>query len=97
MDGTEHIRERAHQIWEAEGRPDGRDVDHWNQAQQEMGAAPAPKGIAPELARADADLGANGYPDAVTEPSGDAIAAAEEVAAAPRSRAKPATPRRRNT
>jgi hypothetical protein len=30
------IRQRAHEIWEAEGRPDGREKDHWNRAQQEL-------------------------------------------------------------
>ena len=30
------IRERAHQIWEEQGRPDGRDQEHWCQAEQEI-------------------------------------------------------------
>lgn len=30
------IRERAHAIWEREGRPEGRHDDHWRQAQQEL-------------------------------------------------------------
>ncbi|WP_375142736.1 DUF2934 domain-containing protein [Pelagibacterium sp. 26DY04] len=30
------IRTRAHQIWEKEGRPEGRDRDHWQAAEQEM-------------------------------------------------------------
>lgn len=95
MDGTEHIRERAHQIWEAEGRPDGRDVDHWNQAQQEMGAPPAPKGVAPELAQAKADLDADA--DAETDDIEYAASAPAASEPATRSRAKPATPRRRKT
>ncbi|MCG6112184.1 MAG: DUF2934 domain-containing protein [Paracoccus sp.] len=37
MDKTEQIRERAHQIWEAEGRPEGRDADHWQRARHELG------------------------------------------------------------
>lgn len=32
------IEERAHEIWEAEGRPEGRDLDHWTQAEQEVEA-----------------------------------------------------------
>ena len=30
------IRERAYFIWESEGRPEGRAVDHWQQAYEEM-------------------------------------------------------------
>ncbi|MEW5729110.1 MAG: DUF2934 domain-containing protein [Pseudomonadota bacterium] len=30
------IRERAHHIWEREGRPDGRDQDHWQMARTEL-------------------------------------------------------------
>lgn len=30
------IRERAYAIWEEEGRPDGRDLDHWRRAEQEI-------------------------------------------------------------
>lgn len=30
------IRTRAHQIWEQEGRPDGRDRDHWTTAEREL-------------------------------------------------------------
>jgi hypothetical protein len=31
------IRERAHEIWEREGRPDGRAEEHWSQAERELG------------------------------------------------------------
>lgn len=30
------IRQRAYAIWEDEGRPDGREWDHWAQASQEI-------------------------------------------------------------
>ena len=33
----EAVRVRAYQIWEAEGRPDGRDLEHWGQALRELG------------------------------------------------------------
>lgn len=33
------IRERAYAIWEAEGRPDGRDWDHWYRAACEVAQA----------------------------------------------------------
>jgi len=32
------IRNRAYAIWEREGRPAGRDFDHWVQAQVELAA-----------------------------------------------------------
>jgi Protein of unknown function (DUF2934) len=30
------IRERAYRIWEAEGRPDGKELDHWLRAEAEV-------------------------------------------------------------
>jgi len=30
------VRERAHQLWEQEGRPDGRESDHWERASREI-------------------------------------------------------------
>jgi Protein of unknown function (DUF2934) len=30
------VRERAHAIWEAEGRPEGRDAEHWQKALAEF-------------------------------------------------------------
>ena len=32
----ERIRERAYQIWEAAGRPNGKSIEHWTQAEQEV-------------------------------------------------------------
>jgi hypothetical protein len=32
----EQVALRAHEIWEAEGRPDGRDKEHWAQAEREV-------------------------------------------------------------
>jgi hypothetical protein len=37
MDEIERrIRERAHQLWEREGRPDGRDAAHWDMAKEQI-------------------------------------------------------------
>ena len=36
MDLLQHIRERAYQLWEEEGRPEGRAVDHWLKAEHEL-------------------------------------------------------------
>ena len=35
----EAIRERAYAIWEQDGRPEGRSLAHWSQAEAEVGAA----------------------------------------------------------
>ncbi len=32
----DRIRQRAHELWEEEGRPEGRDRDHWQQATREI-------------------------------------------------------------
>jgi hypothetical protein len=32
----ERIRMRAYQIWEQEGRPHGRDEDHWREAERQL-------------------------------------------------------------
>ena len=46
----ERIRERAHDIWEREGRPVGREQMHWEQAARETDAeetiADAPRDVA---------------------------------------------------
>jgi hypothetical protein len=38
---VERIRARAHAIWEKEGRPEGRDVEHWQRAISEIDAVDA--------------------------------------------------------
>lgn len=35
----ESIRDRAHAIWESEGRPEGKHFEHWQRAEQEAGRA----------------------------------------------------------
>jgi hypothetical protein len=37
-DRETRVRERAHRLWEQEGRPSGREVDHWDQASREIDA-----------------------------------------------------------
>ena len=41
-DREDRIRQRAHQLWEEQGRPEGRQADHWDQARTEFGNAEAP-------------------------------------------------------
>jgi hypothetical protein len=38
----EQIRQRAHEIWEENHRPDGRDEEFWLQAERELGQATTP-------------------------------------------------------
>jgi hypothetical protein len=36
MPDEERIRRRAHELWEKEGRPEGRHEQHWDQARREI-------------------------------------------------------------
>jgi hypothetical protein len=38
----DHIRLRAHELWEQEGRPHGREEEHWRQAEREFDAQATP-------------------------------------------------------
>ncbi|TIP54858.1 MAG: DUF2934 domain-containing protein, partial [Mesorhizobium sp.] len=38
-DRHERIRQRAHEIWEQAGRPEGAHMEHWEQAAAEIDAA----------------------------------------------------------
>ena len=39
FDSEEHIRVRAYHLWEANGRPEGRDLEFWTQAQQALNSS----------------------------------------------------------
>jgi hypothetical protein len=39
-DLQQRIQQRAYQLWESEGRPEGREQAHWQQAQRELSARP---------------------------------------------------------
>ena len=36
------IKARAYAIWEEEGRPEGKHLEHWTRAAQELDDSPAP-------------------------------------------------------
>jgi hypothetical protein len=38
MHDEERIRQRAYELWEQEGKPEGREGEHWEQACREIGA-----------------------------------------------------------
>jgi hypothetical protein len=44
MDKEDLIRRRAHEIWEQEGRPHGRDREHWERAAREFESEQAGSG-----------------------------------------------------
>lgn len=80
MDRNERIRQRAHEIWESEGRPEGRDAEHWSRAEQEIDEQMGQAGSA----SADADELMEARPDQI-----DAVAAAKPAAAKPAAAKKP--------
>ncbi|MCR6500900.1 DUF2934 domain-containing protein [Shinella sp. CPCC 101442] len=47
-DQSERIRKRAHQIWEEEGRPEGREYSHWLRARADIQAEDGEKPRLPE-------------------------------------------------
>jgi len=52
------IRARAHQIWEREGRPEGRHLEHWEMANAEIAAEAKPAKKPTSLAKARASKAA---------------------------------------
>ena len=51
-DRQDRIRQRAHEIWEQAGRPEGAHQEHWEQATAEIdGAAAKPKAAKPAAAK----------------------------------------------
>lgn len=36
MDNEDEVRQRAHHIWRAEGKPDGKAAEHWQRAEHEV-------------------------------------------------------------
>ena len=55
QDNLEHlIRARAHQLWEQEGRPDGRADDHWREARKLVEVEGMKQPIAKTAARSKA-------------------------------------------
>ncbi|WEF23050.1 DUF2934 domain-containing protein [Paracoccus sp. S3-43] len=74
QDHQERIKRRAHEIWESEGRPEGRDAEHWSRAEEEL--------------RTQTDGESQGGDD--SQPELAQTEAAEKPRRAPRKSAKPA-------
>lgn len=84
MSDHDKIRQRAFEIWETQGRPQGRDLDHWLQAEAEV-IAP----LAPPRKRA-----AKKEPAAEKQPAARKSAAKADKKAASADTEKPAAPKR---
>lgn len=89
------VRERAYEIWESEGRPEGRSEDHWKQARAEFSEAAAEATHNPPL-QGSAEPDAAGKPKrpraatsaAPAKVSRESGKGASPTKAAPRSRRK---------
>jgi hypothetical protein len=95
-DREERIRARAHQLWESEGRPSGREAEHWEQARREIeaeeaGGAPLDSsgagGLGHEEMTADVQSGGAG---ALGEAATPAVPRRNRPRAMPSQRAAPA-------
>lgn len=56
-DREQSIRQRAYEIWIEQGKPEGRESEHWNQAARELGYDDAPAADSNEIPKADEDQG----------------------------------------
>jgi hypothetical protein len=83
----QEIRERAYRIWEEDGRPEGRDRDHWYRAEAESGAAADPRD-GPASAASDGEFAgeaesdnalASGLQRGSTKPGGGPAAGAGSI------------------
>ena len=85
MQHDDRIRQRAHEIWEQQGRPEGRQEEHWAQARREIEAGSGPPQAAAEL---DPSPTINASDDAGTTPA-QAAAAVAAVGAPRKAEDKP--------
>ena len=83
-DGTHRVRERAYEIWISEGRPEGRDLDHWRRAEWELQSEGANAGhdeaglaAAREYDRDVKEFDRNGQVDRSAREAEDALAGGE--------------------
>jgi hypothetical protein len=71
MNREQQIRDIAYGIWQAEGRPDGRDRAHWQQAEEQLQTATATDGSTKKRSKVTRTVGAAmGGEDAVGDQSG---------------------------
>jgi hypothetical protein len=80
-DTQDLIRARAHQIWEREGRPDGRHIEHWELATAELAAEAKPAKKPAALAKAGTGKASKKIEPAAVAPPGKRAARKTAVAA----------------
>lgn len=74
------IRERAYAIWEEEGRPEGREREHWARASREIEAEESPGALSNDSAAPTAPVGAaSGLEPGGTKPGGGPGAGAGSI------------------
>ena len=78
----DRIRQRAHEIWEQEGRPEGAHERHWRQAENEVVAQDARTAKKPVAARKPASAKA-------TKPAAAKSTAPQKPASVAKAAAKP--------
>ena len=87
------IAERAHAKWEAEGRPDGRDKEHWSQAEAELGPAQLPEHSTPGEAPEPGNDAGTELPEALAQ-AGEGVPEPADPAASVSRSGRPARGRR---
>ncbi|MBJ9974016.1 DUF2934 domain-containing protein [Pseudomonas sp. S75] len=77
MSDEKHIREFAYQLWESEGKPEGRDQEHWEKAvklaKAKSQTPDAKPKKAPAKAKAPADAKGAAKPKAPAAPKAAAV------------------------
>ncbi len=81
-DREARLRQRAHQIWELEGRPSGRHHEHWLQAESELAEEEAVAGTTDQVARWEGppENRPRGYLPALDDPATTPDATGETLA-----------------
>ncbi len=83
MSRDQIVRDTAYAIWEAEGKPQGRDREHWQQAEQRVAASTAEGKPKPKVpAKGKAPVSAAKAAPAATPPAKTAATKAAPKAAA---------------
>ena len=87
-DFEKRVRDRAHQLWEEEGRPEGQSEEHWRRAaalvQSEQDAGPAPANLAlTEIAGETTDAPRSAKASASPRSAGGNAGAASKTGDAP--------------
>lgn len=83
----QEIRKRAHEIWESEGRPEGRHEHHWQRAKDEVSSQPKAK-VRRKNVSETAPVASNLQPGG-TIPDGRPAGSGSDSMSSPRKRAKP--------